>query len=161
MLWRVRRDWERIVVFLLARIELANLAIPQLHHPDYWSLSDEEDEDCPPVEDDYYYRSVKFRREAIIPRRERVIFLGTTAAQAKQVLCDLVGTFIQEGGLSMEWCRCRLAWNVDKMSYFLIRSSELLSFKWSDESCYLQVCCKNIEIRSRAVERMKLLFVGY
>ena len=162
MLWQVQRDWERVVCFLLVQSEQANLAIPLLHRPDYWSLTDEEDEECPEFAN-LKNRAVRFRREDIATRGSgaRGLYPEVNAAEARQVLWEFLWKYEQDDGVLNDQYQCRVSWYACKTFPGQARPGEMLTLVWTDKTRHLQVICENTQLRKKFKDMVILLFAGY
>ena len=157
-MWHVQRDWERVVCFLLVQIEQANLAIPLLHHPDYWSLTDEEDEECPEFAN-LENRAVRFRREDIATRGR--VYPEVNAAEARQVLWEFLWKYETDGLVLNDQYKCRVSWYACTTFPGQACPGEMLTLVWTDKTRHLQVICENTQLRKKFKDMVSLLFAGY
>jgi hypothetical protein len=157
-MWHVQRDWERVVCFLLVQIEQANLAIPLLHHPDYWSLTDEEDEECPEFAN-LENRAVRFRREDIATRGR--VYPEVNAAEARQVLWEFLWKYETDGLVLNDQYKCRVSWYACTTFPGQAFPLEMLTLVWTDKTRHLQVICENTQLRKKFNDMVSLLFAGY
>ena len=171
MLWQVQRDWERVVCFLLVQNEQESLAIPLLHGPDYWSLTDEEDEECPEFAN-LENRAVRFRREDIATRGSGArglwcssgageVYPEVNGAEARQVLWEFLWKYEQDDGVLNDQYQCRVSWYACKTFPGQARPGEMLTLVWTDKTRHLQVICENTQLRKKFKDMVSLLFAGY
>jgi len=157
-MWHVQRGWERVVCFLLVQIEQANLAIPLLHRPDYWSLTDEEDEECLEFAN-LENRAVRFRREDIATRGR--VYLEVNAAEARQVLWEFLWKYETDDLVLHDQYQCRVSWYACTTFPGQARPGEMLTLVWTDKTRHLQVICENTQLRKKFKDMVILLFAGY